>query len=252
MVKFLIAILVFVGVIFPTQALCNTQIESQVAQIDSDYGVRILYQYDRDKYFGMKSKSPPINAQGAQMSDEEILRLLPIIRDFLAFYPKEVISKNLKKIYLSKELILYGKIFGGSYGKSGIYIKNEHKNKKYDKEFLLGTMHAEFSSILMNNYFFSENVWKGANPSNFQYVGNGKDMLNISNAYGNTPEMLSKGFICTYAQASVEEDFNMMVYWLFTKPNELKALAKKYPIINSKMWMVIDFYQLSVDSRIKF
>lgn len=113
-------------------------------------------------------------------------------------------------------------------------------------------MHSEFSSILMKNYFFSETVWKGANRGDFEYIGNGRDILGKNQGYNQSDELLSKGLICAYAQASVEEDFNMMVYWLFTKPNELKTLAKKYPIINSKMWMVIDFYQLSVDSRIKF
>ncbi|OHD88680.1 putative zinc-binding metallopeptidase [Sulfuricurvum sp. RIFCSPLOWO2_12_FULL_43_24] len=253
MKKWLITLLFILGgMIFPTQVLSNTQIESQVTQIYHDYGVRVLYQYDRDQYFGMKSKAPPINAQGEQMSDAEILRLLPIIKEFLGFYPKEVIVKNLKVLYLTKELILYGKSFGASYGKTGLYIKNEHKSKKYDKSFLLGTMHSEFSSILMKNYFFSEDVWKGANRGDFEYIGNGKDMLGGGDSYTQTSELLSKGLICKYAQASVEEDFNMIVFWLFTKPNELKVLAKKYPIINSKMWMVIDFYQLSVDSRIKF
>lgn len=252
MVKFVIAILIFVGMIFPTEVFCNTQIESQVAQIYRDYGVRVLYQYDRDQYFGMKSKSPPINAQGAQMSDDEILRLLPIIREFLGFYPKEVIVKNLKTIYLSKELIFYGKIFGGSYGKSSLYFKNEHKGKKYDKSFLLGTMHSEFSSILKKNYYFFDSVWKGANHGDFEYIGNGRDMFGKNQGYNQSDELLSKGLICAYAQASVEEDFNMMVFWLFTKPNELNALAKKYPIINSKLWMVKDFYEISVDSRIKF
>lgn len=244
--------LVWNGMLFSTQALCDPRIESQVAQIYRDYGVRVLYKYDRDQYFGMKSKSPPVNAQGAQMSENEISRLLPIIKEFLDFYPKELIHKNLKIIYLSKEWVLYGKIFGASYGKSSLYIKNEHYGKKYDKLFLLGTMHSEFSSILMKNYFFSESVWDGANRGNFKYVGNGRDMLGANQGYNQSSDLLAKGLICAYAQASVEEDFNMMVFWLFTKPEELKTLAKKYPIINSKMWMVIDFYQLSVDNRIKF
>ena len=95
-------------------------------------------------------------------------------------------------------------------------------------------------------------IMEAANRGAFEYVGNGRDMLGGGDSYTQTSELLSKGLICKYAQASVEEDFNMMVYWLFTKPNELKVLAKKYPIIHSKMWMVIDFYQLSIDSRIKF
>ncbi len=252
MKKWLITLLFILGgMIFPTQALCNTQIESQVAQIYQDYGVRVLYQYDRDQYFGMKSKSPPINAQGEQLSDDEILRILPVIKEFLSVYSKDVIAKNLKVIYLTKKLFLYGKSFGASYGGKALYIKSEGIYKGFTNEFLLGTMHAEFSSILMKNYSFPENAWKSINPSNFQYVGNGRDMLGTGSSYSQTPELLTKGLICEYAQASVEEDFNMMVYWLFTKPNELKALAKKYPIINSKMRIVIDFYQHSVNSQIK-
>lgn len=252
MKKWLLTLLFILGgMIFPTQALCNSQIESQVAQIYRDYSVRVLYKYDRDQYFSDKWRKAPVNAQGAQMSDDEILRLLPIIREYLSFYPAEVISKNLKTIYLSSELNFFAKSYGATYGKSSLYFKNEHKGKKYDKSFLLGTMHSEFSSILMKNHFFSEAVWKGTNHGGFEYIGNGKDMLGVNQGYNQSTELLARGLICAYAQASVEEDFNMIVFWLFTKPNELKALARKYPIINSKMWMVIDFYQLSVDSRIK-
>jgi hypothetical protein len=252
MVKFLIAIVIFVGMIFPTQALCNTQIESQVVQIYRDYGVRVLYQYDRDQYFDNQWKRSPVNAQGEQISEVEIIRLLPIIREFLSFYPKEVIVKNIKNIYLVKELTFYGSSFGASNSNMGLYIKSQGSNKGFTDQFLLGTMHSEFSSILMRNYAFPEKAWKNLNLKNFQYIGQGKDIIGSSDLYAQIPELLSRGFICKYAQASVEEDFNMMVYWLFAKPNELKVLAKKYPIINSKMWMVIDFYQLSVDSRIKF
>ncbi|MEJ2436522.1 MAG: hypothetical protein P8Y49_01420 [Sulfurovaceae bacterium] len=245
-------LLLFSEIIFSTQILnANPQIESNVAQIYKDYGVRILHKYNRDKYFGYKSKLPPANAQGAQISDEEILRLLPIIKEFLAFYPKDVIRKNLKVIYLLRELIVYGKIFGASYGKTGIYIKNEHKRHPYSKEFLLGTMHSEFSSILMNNYHFPSVSWENANHGNFKYIGRGRDMLGRAGNYSQTPELLTKGLICQYAQASVEEDFNMIVYWLFTQPNRLKSLAKKYPIIGIKLKLAIDFYHL-VDSRIKF
>ena len=239
------------GIIFPTQALCNSKIEFQAIQIYHDYGVRVHYEYDRDQYFGWKSKLPPVNAQGEQLSDEEILRLLPIIREFLSIYSKDVITKNLKVIYLTKKLFLFGKSFGASYGGDSLYIKSEGINKGFTNEFLLGTMHAEFSSILMKNYSFPENAWKSKNLSNFQYVGNGRDMLGTGSSYSQAPELLAKGLICEYAQASVEEDFNMMVYWLFTKPNELKVLAKKYPIINAKLLLVIDFYQHAVNSRIK-
>ncbi|MDD4855048.1 MAG: putative zinc-binding metallopeptidase [Sulfuricurvum sp.] len=251
MKKWLIVLLLILGgMIFPTQALSDSQIESQVAQIYHDYGVRVLYKYDRDQYFGMKSKLPPVNAEGEQLSDEEILRILPIIREFLSVYSKDLIAKNLKVIYLTKKLFLFGKSFGASYGGTGLYIKSEGINKGFTNEFLLGTMHAEFSSILMKNYTFPEKAWKSKNPSNFQYVGNGRDMLGTGISYSQTPELLAKGLICEYAQASVEEDFNMMVYWLFTKPNELKALAKKYPIINSKLLLVIDFYQHAMNSQI--
>lgn len=130
MKKWLIALLFILGgMIFPTQALSDSQIESQVAQMYRDYSVRVLYKYDRDQYFGMKSKSPPINAQGEQLSEEEILRILPIIREFLSVYSKDVIAKNLKVIYLTKKLFLFGKSFGASYGGTGIYIKSEGINK---------------------------------------------------------------------------------------------------------------------------
>lgn len=84
---------------------------------------------------------------------------------------------------MSKELIFYGKSFGATYNRTSLYIKSQGARAGFTNEFLLGVMHSEFSSILMHNYFFSENVWKSANYSAFEYIGNGREICLVQVIY---------------------------------------------------------------------
>ena len=112
-------------------------------------------------------------------------------------------------------------------------------------------MHSEFSSILFHNYNFPKAKWAALNPKSFKYVGRGPDMLEEKNLYGQNDLLLRQGFLVKYSQASMEEDFNMIVRWLFIKPKELEIVANKYPIIKAKRDLVIKFYE-SIDARLAF
>jgi len=233
-------------------AIANTpEIAAGVRAIERKYNVQVQHAYNTEAYFPARWTRPPISARGGQLSPEEIERLLPLIERFLARYPDTVLQENLETIYLLSELNFYGKSYGATNSRSGLYIKVEEGNAGFSDSFLLERMHSEFSSILMRNYAFPEADWQKINTAKFEYIGSGREVLGQPNLYGQSAKLLSDGFIVRYAQSSLENDFNMISYWLFTRRSELKRLARKYPRIKSKMELAIAFYE-SVDERFDF
>lgn len=235
----------------PTIADQQAEIDVKIATIKSKYGVQIHRVYSVEDYFPERWRKAPISARGGQLALDEVGRLLPIIDQFLSRYPKTVLSDNLANIYLLAELRFYGKSYGATNSRSGLYIKTQAKAKGYTNSFLLQRMHSEFSSILMRNHEFPEEEWRMANAAGFEYRGSGQQMLGETNLYGQSSNLLSQGFIVKYAQSSVENDFNMIAYRLFTEQDELQQLARRYPRIKTKVGLAINFYA-SIDGRFDF
>jgi len=224
------------------------QIQSKVSNIYKNYGIQVYYNYNSSSFFPKKWQKPPISAQGQKLSLSKVERILPIIEKFLSAYPKQTIKRNLQKIYLLSELNFYGKSFGATNSREAIYITSGEFKLGYSDIYLLGRMHSEFSSILMRNYNFPEKAWNKLNPTNFKYGGSGVEMLGQKKLYGQTPELLSKGFVVRYAQSSIENDFNMISDWMFTRRQRLLKLGVKYPRIKSKIGLALEFYN-SVDKK---
>jgi hypothetical protein len=227
------------------------EIEAKVEQIKNHFGVQVHYRYDANAFFPESWKQTPISGRGAQMPLGEVDRVLAAIEKFLGEYPLEVLHKNLTDIYLVNGLEFYGKGFGGAYSTSALYINNEGQTKGYAEEFLLSTMHSEFSSILMRNYRqqFPGRVWSTLNPDGFSYGGTGVEMLGHGDIFQQTQELLRDGFLFKYSQSSLENDFNMFAFWAFTKPGELQDIAVKYEKINKKYELMTEFYR-RIDPRI--
>ncbi len=219
-------------------------IEKKIKQIEKAYGVRVHYQYDRKEFFPRSWLREPISAEGSQMPPEEIKRVLSLLDKFLCRYPKQVLKKNLTDIYLVKDLKFYDKSFGGSYADSSLYINSLGVSKGFTDSYLLGTMHSEFSSILLRNYGdrFRADAWKAANEPGFEYNGTGVEMLGRNDIFAQSHELADHGFLVSYSQSSLENDVNMYAFWAFTRAEELKSLASEYNRISRKYRLFAEFY----------
>lgn len=226
-------------------------IESSIRNIENEYDIEIHYNYNAKTYFPSRWLKAPISARGKQLPAQEVARVLPKIQQFLSVYPKRVLCENLKSIYLLSELEFYGKRFGASNGKSSLYIKSKGLDKGFTASFLIATMHSEFSSILLRNHSFPKLEWRKINRTDFNYTGDAKRFLGQPNLYGQDVELLRDGFVVKYAQATLENDFNMISRWLFTRRSQLKKLANIYPRIAAKKQLAIRFYR-SIDQRMTF
>jgi hypothetical protein len=220
-------------------------LEGRIERIEMDYGVKVLYEYDAKAFFPAEWLAAPVSGDGSQMPRRELAEVVDAIEQFLSAYPKEVLEKNLKTIYLMSGMNFYGKGFGAAYGKSAIYVNSEGKSKGYTHQFLLSQMHSELSSIFLINYGekFPVDKWNDINASGWEYEGTGIEMLGQSDIFAQTEELLSLGFLVNYSQSSLENDVNMFAFWAFTKAEKLKELASKYERIGRKHQLVVEFYR---------
>ncbi|MGH8544727.1 MAG: hypothetical protein ACREX3_14095 [Gammaproteobacteria bacterium] len=223
-------------------------VRSKIAKIKRTYGVNVHHQYDPTIFW--KAGFPPLSTKGTDIGISHAHDLLEITEEFLSQYPAELVRKHLSDIVLVKHLEFYGKAFGGTYSRSAIFIGTNGGFFRYLRGSVLGTMHAEFSSILFSNYTFPRDVWEAANQPYWRYEGSGFEMLGRRDVHDRNSKLWEDGFLEKYAQTSLENDFNTFVEWLFTRTERLGVLAATYERINRKCNLAIEFLQ-SVHSRIR-
>lgn len=225
----------------------ETTIDRTTAQrlerIRSQYGIAVEFDYDATSFFPRSWLKAPISGKGAAIDISDLPRLTRLIQTFAERYPPEVLRENLKQIYLVADLQFYGKSFGATNSADAVYLRNGNAKGLYRDAFLVARLHSEFSSILMRKYQFPKAEWAQLNPDDFKYSGTGVEVLGQKDLYGQTPELLERGFLVRYSQSSMENDFNMISDWLFTRPAELAKLAAEHRQLAAKRQLAIDFYK---------
>ncbi|MCB1065587.1 MAG: hypothetical protein KDN20_22045 [Verrucomicrobiae bacterium] len=165
-----------------------------------------------------------------------------IVDKALAKYPLPVLTKNLKKVYLVGNLIYSGVPTGGTNSRSAVYVVSK---PKYSEAQIEGIFHAEFSSILLRNFpnNLDREAWQKVNPPTFTYLGSGVKAVKAKLASQRLNGALHEdGFLHSYSQASLEEDFNSFAGRLFMGSDALWDAVEKYPKLMTKADLVIAFY----------
>ncbi|MEN8255219.1 MAG: putative zinc-binding metallopeptidase [Verrucomicrobiota bacterium] len=234
---------VFLSVVLRATASPETDyIDGQLALIQTEFNVQVHYQYDTNLFFPPEWQIPHLALAASEIEVDEVVRLVPIIQQFLSTHPVSVVRADLEHIYLLKALSFRGRPYGGTHQDKSMYIICNGAENRYDAEFLLCRLHSEFSSILFEHHPFPTNSWYQLNPEGFAYSGNGFEMLGNSSCYDSTDRSCSDGFLVNYCRSSLENDFNMISSWLFTKKGELDRLSQQHGKIQQKQAMVEQFY----------
>jgi hypothetical protein len=76
----------------------SRDLDRRVANIDSHFGVRVHFAYNRHKFFPDEWKKPPFWARGEQVELDAALRTMRIVEMFLSKYPIAVVRANLHDI----------------------------------------------------------------------------------------------------------------------------------------------------------
>ncbi|MFT3883791.1 MAG: putative zinc-binding metallopeptidase [Gemmatales bacterium] len=213
--------------------------------------VRVIHQVSDAFYPAYWKNDPKIKPVAEPIDRKELLRTIPLIRQFVAEYPEGVLARNLKGIYLCKTLQFYGKDFGGTNSSDGVYICVKTKELGYTNQFVLSSMHHEFSSILMRNFAFPKKEWATLNPKDFAYTEDAVGALGQEDLLLPQAKYHELGFVCLYSQSSMEEDFNTIADYLFNQRSQLLKMGKKYPKLGAKIQLAMKFYK-SVDSHFSF
>ena len=221
-----------------------------LAELETRYHVQIHYQYDPSTFFPQAWTTPSMDLIAQQIHWKDVQALAPTLEQFLAAHPASVIEENLEHIYLLGRLRFQGRDYGGTHTNKSIYIVWD-RSRKYTMPFILERLHSEFSSTLRDQHAFPSDRWMQVNPPNFRYSGTGFEMLGDDNIYVSTHQEWADGFLVKYSKSSMENDFNMISAWLFTKPDELETISLQSARMNRKIMLTEEFYR-SVSDQYAF
>jgi hypothetical protein len=215
----------------------------------------ILTDVKSPDYFTTTWKAPEVHAKAVPIDDKELLRVLSILPKELKKYPKSIIGNNLHAIALSSSLSLYGIDYGGTNIDKRIYLTVLSPQQGYTNNYVIKTIHHEFSSILIRENQFPSKPWKAALPNGVHYEDSVDQEIKAIKSGRNMnlaqDDLLRLGFLSSYGETNMENDVNTYAELLFTDPEKLKMLANRYTAIKAKYQMAIQFYK-SLDPQFKW
>jgi len=91
------------------------KIDSEVQKIKEQTGVQVHYLYNPATFFPKEWLEDDIAATAEQLPLDEVWHMIPLVKQFLAAYPADVLRTNLTAIYLVTGLNIMGKNFGGDF-----------------------------------------------------------------------------------------------------------------------------------------
>ena len=221
-----------------------------LAELESRYHVQIHYQYEPSTFFPPAWIAPSMGLVAKQIHWKDVAALTSTLEQFLSAHPASVIQGNLEHIYLLGRLSFQGREYGGTHTNKSIYIIWD-RSRKYTQPFILERLHSEFSSTLRDHHAFPADRWMHVNPPDFHYTGTGFEMLGDDHIYDATDQEWTDGFLVKYSRSSMENDFNMISAWLFTKPDALETIALQNARIRQKIMLAEEFYR-SVSDQYAF
>lgn len=180
------------------------------------------------------------------INPEDSQRVVNAIQSGLKKYPSNFLKSNLKTVFVLGNLNFYGVKFGSTYSNSKVYLTGGPVLLGYTDEYIEGKLHHEFSSILFNKYrsIFPESEWLDANPADFVYGTGGSDAIKNNQSSEELDESQAKeGFLNSYGQASIEEDFNEFAQFILLGDKEVWDYANNNPKLKTKLSLFIKFYQ---------
>lgn len=191
-------------------------------------------------------RKAPVSARGEKLPEARISQARDILKTALNKHPAAVLQANLKAVYVLSQLRYRGVVTSGTNSRTCVYVKLGDPQAGYTPAHVEGTFHAELSSILIRNHpqFLDKEAWQQANPSCFQYLGDGVEAVKQGKAGVKTETaLLEKGFLSQYACSTLENDFNGLTIRLFAGDATLWTLARQYPRIQTKLEIALSFYR---------
>ncbi len=207
-------------------------------------GTKIIFQTDK-KIIPCKWRNKKTQPEYSFIHADDIPHTLEILNTSLGKYPEVVLKKNLKRIYVLKKLYFFGLEYGGTYYRREIFLTNNGIKNGYTDQYIEGTFHHEFSSVLIKRYgrFLDTEGWLKANPDDFSYGKGGVEALrNNTTGLKLDTALFNKGFLNEYSLSSFEEDLNCYAEYLFRNNPGFWQAWEVSEAIRRKTAILISFY----------
>lgn len=206
----------------------------------------------------------PIDAAIVPLEEGLREKAASLIQRALAKYPPKVRDRFLEGVFVVGGLRFYDVGYGGTYMANSrrviLVYRENFEARGFEQRF-----HHEFSSLLLkqNKNLFESERWTAANDPDFSYRaggvveeqsgdrsestkvlqaeqrktgGSGSSLLQLDIV------LMEDGFLTAYNMVSVEQDLNEVAAHLFTN-HELWEICRRYPRIDQKVDVLIDFYR---------
>lgn len=216
---------------------------SALDRIELEYGIPIHYEYNYSTYFAdtllQRNCTKQLSARNPELINS--FMVAQTIENFLNRYPKQLIKRNIRGIYLLNDLFCNHIPYGGTVSEKGIYVE---VYKHTDNNWLSNALHHEFSSMLIRYNTFDMRKFVEISGYDAYRSDTEQDCLRFSNCRSNADTRLyENGFLDHYALTSHENDINVYAEYMFVHERQLKELASRYPLIDKKYLFLKDFYR---------
>ncbi len=228
-------IAVFIIIIFST-------LNSLGQIVDERTGITIEF-VANENTFPKSWQNKEIDAKAISLDLSQMERSLHIIKIAISKYPKEVLTKNIKKIYILKSIEFFGQPYGGTNSTDIVYIANSGIMAGYSDNYIEKSFHHEFSSILLRNYpkKIKNQKWKELN--NLKYGDGGVEALKLSKDSQLYDSIFNaNGFLYEYANSSFENDFNSFAESIFLPKDDFYEIINANSRLLKKYNLIIEFY----------
>jgi len=246
--------------IFAAASILLVALSSSGAAVAEDF---VRFPGDTD-FLPLSWTEAPIRAEIEPIDDGARAAAAEILRHAMAKYPERVLRESLEGVYVVGSLKFYDVAYGGTYMANARRIVLVYRSA-FDDTGFEQRFHHEFSSILLKRYQadFDEERWLLGNPEGFEYRapgiieeqsgdrseatrvleeeqertgGSGSSLLQLN------PKLMAEGFLTAYNRVSVEQDVNETAAHLFTN-DEIWTYARRFPLLDQKIDVLIDFYR---------
>jgi len=187
----------------------------------------------------------PIYAAAEPLLLSEVDRFYKILEREIKKYPQKLLKENIKNIFVMDRLTFHDTYVGGSYANKTIYITNPRILGQHSDLDVESTFHHELSSVFLLYHpgYFEKKKWLGINDEKFNYGKGGLEEIRNNKASRKFDAILnSQGFLHEYALSSLENDFNSFAESIFVGDTRFWDIVDKYPKIEMKLNILIDFY----------
>lgn len=199
-----------------------------------------------DSHFPKQWTDPPSSLKWTTPEETDTVAAERILRPELNSYPRTLLATHLHAVIICGSLQFSGILAGGTSSHSSVFIALTINGSPQSPQSLKSALHHELSSVLLRHRpdLLSLTAWEGTNTSGFQYGGGFKAAA--EQGFSSTtfsPRWAAEGFVCEYAMASPEEDFNMVVQCLFTNPSGFWSAVSTSKVLRRKVDLAVTFYQ---------